>query len=599
MIFFCATFDWSAPDTAHVLDAMLGARRAGTARALATVPINGGVLAHAAGSCIQVPAGSASGYLLRPRAEGSASDGATLNHVMQAYARSGRIDPANIGGPFVILLVDAAKRSVQIANDRFGVCPVHYRQLGRQLLLSSDLSTVAGGAGPRPELDQQALYDYVFFHCVPSPGTIYRGIAKLEPASSLRWSGAGIDTEIYWRPDFAAAQAAGTGSGPALLAALEQAVEARAQGHCGAFLSGGLDSSSVAGMLKRSTGHAATFTIGFDAPGYDESAYARIAAEHFATEHREYFVTPADVCESLPTIAAYYGEPFGNSSVIPTYHCARYARAHGVELMLAGDGGDELFAGNTRYVEQEKFARYARVPEVLRACLEMGYRLLPVLERLPVSGKGARYIEQVKMGLPDRLQSYNFLRRFDPLQVFSGDWLAGVDTQEPWELWRRRYAEPATGDELQRMLYLDWKFTLADNDLVKVNTMCELAGVDVCYPMLANDVVDLAAALSSASLLEGGHLRGFYKRAVKGFLPPAIIEKSKHGFGLPFGLWLRDDDDLRELASRALTSLQQREIFQPSFIVEALRLYRADGAPSYFGELVWILMMLELWLDAH
>ncbi len=598
MLFFCAYFDWASPDCEPTLQPMLSARRVAIKRTVATIGMVGGALAHAADCCVEAQVGGVRAFLLRPRASLRAAEGAVLDRILQTYTRSGRLEPLAVGGPFAIVLVDTIDRRVLVANDRFGICPVHYRQYGERLMLSSCLSAIAG-SDVRPALSQQAIYDYVFFHCIPSPRTIYRDIAKLEPAARLSWSASGVVSEPYWRPDFAAARAAGETSGPALLAALEQAVEVRAQNHCGAFLSGGLDSSSVAGMLKRSTGEASTFTIGFDAPGYDESAYARLAANHFGATHHEYFLTPADVRDSLTTIAAHYSEPFGNSSVIPTYYCARYAREHGIEVLLAGDGGDELFAGNTRYIEQEKFDRYTRLPAALRAGIELGYRALPILERLPVSGKGARYIRQVEMGLPDRLQSYNFLHRYLPERVFDSEWLANVETQAPWLSWRQRYAEPATGDALQRMLYLDWKFTLADNDLVKVNNMCELAGIEVCYPMLADEVVDLAVGMNSASLLEGGRLRGFYKRAVGDFLPKAIVEKSKHGFGLPFGLWLRDDEGLRALATQALHDLRGRGIFQASFIDEALRLYRSADAPSYFGELVWILMMLELWLATH
>ncbi|MBK6660370.1 MAG: asparagine synthase C-terminal domain-containing protein [Proteobacteria bacterium] len=353
----------------------------------------------------------------------------------------------------------------------------------------------------------------------------------------------------------------------------------------------------MAGLLAGRGGRR-TFTIGFDADGYDESGYARIAARHFGTVHHEYFVTPKDVCESLPSIASSYGEPFGNSSVIPTFHCARFAREHGIETMLAGDGGDELFAGNTRYVDQNVFERYFKVPAVLRGFLELGYRLLPVLSRLPVAGKGARYIEQAKMGLPDRLQSYNFLNRFDPHSVFESDWLGAIDRQAPWQAWRARYQAPREADALQRMLYLDWKFTLADNDLVKVSRMCDLAGVEVCYPMLDTAVLELSTAISSATLLEGGRLRGFYKSAFDSFLPGEIITKKKHGFGLPFGVWMRNDLGLQALVADAFAGMRKRAIFAPRFLDDALRLFREDAA-GYYGELVWIVTMLEMWLASH
>jgi asparagine synthase (glutamine-hydrolysing) len=351
-------------------------------------------------------------------------------------------------------------------------------------------------------------------------------------------------------------------------------------------------------MLKRARDDAATFTIGFDAEGYDESGYARLAANHFGTRHHEYFVTPQDVSDALPLIARHLGEPFGNSSVVPAYYCARFARQHGVSLMLAGDGGDELFAGNSRYLDQKVFEAWFRVPAPLRAALKGGYRLLPFLERLPVAGKGARYIAQAEMGLPDRLQSYNFLHRFSPASVFSASWLAGVDQSEPWTLWRERYAASPTSETLQRMLYLDWKFTLADNDLVKVSQMCDLAGVEVTYPLLDERVVEFACRIPPSGLLRGNTLRSFYKRAAQDFLPDTIINKSKHGFGLPFGVWMQRDEGLRTLAADTLRDLRKREVFDATFLLDVEKLHQ-QGAAGYYGELVWILSMLELWLATH
>lgn len=166
-------------------------------------------------------------------------------------------------------------------------------------------------------------------------------------------------------------------------------------------------------------------------------------------------------------------------------------------------------------------------------------------------------------------------------------------------MWRERFAEVEAGDQLQRMLYLDWKFTLADNDLVKVGTMCDLAGVEVCYPMLDSRVVDLAQRVSPATLLWNGQLRGYYKRAFADFLPHEIIHKKKHGFGLPFGVWLREDAELQAMAKGALARLRGRDIFQPLFLAKVEQLFWQDAAASYYGELVWILTMLELWFETH
>ncbi len=599
MLFVCGAVGRSPTGSeAPTVAEMVRARRSALSATVAFATADRAALAHAQGHLLSSESGAVQGRLWRPAGEARSGDEVMLKACADAYATRGAADFASFSGAFVCLLVDTRSGGLCIANDRFGICPIYYVSDTDRLSFASEADALTAVPGFARAIDPQAIYDYVFFHCIPSPRTIYRGMRKLEPAATLSWDGKAVQLDTYWMPRFAHAAGDLGQQSQALRERLKTAVGARIQPASGAFLSGGLDSSTVAGLFAGYEAGANTFTIGFDAQGYDESGYARIAARHFGTTHHEYFVTPQDVCDSLSGIASSCGEPFGNSSVIPTFHCARFAREHGIETMLAGDGGDELFAGNTRYVEQQVFERYFYVPTALRASLEQGYRLMPWLSRLPISGKGARYIEQAKMGLPDRLQSYNFLNRFDPHGVFDREWLAAIDQQAPWQAWRERYWAPAETDSLQRMLYLDWKFTLADNDLVKVNRMCDLAGVQVCYPMLDTAVLELSTELNSATLLQAGELRGFYKSAFKGFLPKEIIAKSKHGFGLPFGVWMRSDRGLQSLVTDAFAGMRRRQIFAPSFLDDSLRLFREEAA-GYYGELVWIITMLEMWLSSH
>jgi asparagine synthase (glutamine-hydrolysing) len=599
MIFVCATITWNtAAGAPAALTAMADARRSVRGPTPQALSGPGLQLSYAGSTPLTASAGQVSAYLFRPASEALASDEQTLARVLTAY-NAGRVVCDELAGAFVLLLVDAGQHRVSLATDRFAICPIYYFASDETLSFATDLDALRAAPGFKRGYDSQSLYNYVFFHCIPSPRTIYRNVSKLGPAQYLNWSPGRCQTALHWQPGFTSVTAEAELLDAQLRDALAAAVADRGRAGCAAFLSGGLDSSSVAGLLKGARGTAKAFTIGFDAEGYDESEYARIAAQHFALEHHLHYVTPADVYESLPQIAAYYAQPFGNSSVIPTFHCAQQAREHGVTLMLAGDGGDELFAGNQRYIDQQVFERYFKLPALLRAMLEGGYRALPVLRALPVAGKGARYIAKANMGLPDRLQAYNFLHQFDPLKVFNGDWLATVERDEPWHMWRQRFAESAATDDLQRMLYLDWKFTLADNDLVKVGSMCDLAGIEVCYPMLDKRVVDLAQGVAPTTLLLNGELRGYYKRAFSTVLPAQIINKQKHGFGLPFGVWLREDARLQELARGALGALAQRDIFQRSFLAEVERLFWSDSASSYYGELVWVLSMLELWFAAH
>jgi asparagine synthase (glutamine-hydrolysing) len=214
---------------------------------------------------------------------------------------------------------------------------------------------------------------------------------------------------------------------------------------------------------------------------------------------------------------------------------------------------------------------------------------------LKIPFKAKRYIEQAKAPMPDRLQDYNFLHRHDVADIFSNHFLAQIDTTEPLQLLRDCYQRPENASTLNRMLYMDWKTTLHDNDLVKVNRMCEMVGVDVCYPLLDQRIVDLSCRIPSDIKLKGQKLRWFYKQAMADFLPDQIINKSKHGFGLPFGIWLKDHQPLKELAYDAIHGLKKREFFKPEFLDHAIEMHQSIHA-AYYGELIWVLMMLELWL---
>jgi asparagine synthase (glutamine-hydrolysing) len=424
----------------------------------------------------------------------------------------------------------------------------------------------------------------------------------LEGGQLLTYQDGKIALQYYWMPVFSEQGAYSLEqSGQALRNEILEAVRQSAADSnvTGAFLSGGLDSSSVAGALSKVyPEQAKTFTMGFPVEGYDEIEYARIAVERFKTQPHEYYVTPDDTVAAVPKIAAYYDEPFGNSSALAAYYCAKLAKDNGIQVMLAGDGGDELYAGNERYAKQLLFNRYYRIPGFARTLLRAGlYNTPDVLLKNKILFKAKRYVEQAEVPLPDRLQDYNFMNRHPAQEIFTGDFLTGIDIDRPIQSLRDCYHRPENASALNRMLYMDWKTTLHDNDLVKVNRMCEMIGVEVRYPLLSNAIVDLSCRIPSSEKLKGQQLRWFYKQAMRDFLPEAIINKSKHGFGLPFGIWLQDHQPLKELAYDSIGALKKRDYFRADFLDHAVKMHQSIHA-AYYGELIWILMMLELWFQA-
>ena len=522
--------------------------------------------------------------------------------LIRNYEENGEQFLSQISGGFSLVLVDQEKQKIILAIDPIGQKSLYYAQTKDGLVFGSTADSIIQHPEVGNEIAEQSVYDYVYFHQCPSPNTIYKKVNKLEGGQMLIFQDNKISLKHYWMPEFSE-KLSGTIEQAAkeLQERLIQVVknEVLTEQNTGAFLSGGLDSSSVVGALSKAyPDKAKTFTIGFPVEGYDEISYSRIASKHFKTEPHEYYLTPEDAVAAIPKIAEHYDEPFGNSSALPTYYCAKLAKENGVNRLLAGDGGDELFAGNERYAKQLLFESYFKVPGLMRSGFESIYNHLPQsLLQQNLFQKGKRYIDQANVPLPDRLQDYNFLHRHKTDEIFTDGFVEKIKTGSPLQSLRDSYDRPQTASALNRMLYMDWKTTLHDNDLVKVNKMCEMAGVEVVYPMLDMSIVNLSCQIPSAEKLKKGQLRWFYKQAMQDFLPQEIINKSKHGFGLPFGIWLKEFQPLKELAYDSLHDLKKRPYFRAEFIDNAIAMHQGTHA-SYYGELIWMLMMLEQWLQA-
>lgn len=521
--------------------------------------------------------------------------------MLHAWRTRGTALLQSLHGSFSLALLDSARGEALLAIDRVGARELCFAQRGGTLVFGATADAVTAHPSVRPDVDPQALYDYLYCHMVPAPATIYRDVAKLLPAQYVHLRDGRLDTGFYWSMPYADDSADDYAAYSAeFRALLESSVrDASTVQSVGAFLSGGTDSSTVAGMMARVSGHGPdTYSIGFHAEGFDEMEYARIAAQHFSCRTHEYYVTPADVAEAIPRIAAIYDEPFGNASAVPTYFCARMARADGRTLMLAGDGGDEIFGGNARYADQEVFERYGRVPGPLRGLLNGVLGSLPDAMAVGVLRKGRNYVQRASIPLPDRMEVFNHVEREGAATILPAHLLRGIDTDRPRAIAREVYARTRSGAMVNRMMHLDLKQTLADSDLRKVSRMCELADIDVHYPLLDERLMEFSARLPADYKVRNGQLRWFFKDALKDFLPQATITKSKHGFGLPFGLWMQQDPQLSRMAHDALDALAQRGIVQPAFVKHLLERHRVEHA-SYYGVMIWVLMMLEHWLAAH
>jgi len=530
----------------------------------------------------------------------NATNNTDAKRVAELYLKKGISFVSELKGKFCIVIYDHAKRCTFLVVDRMGLQNLFYSVQGDYIVFATRADILVSSALVPQEISPQGIFNYIYHHASPSPGSIYKNVFKLRNAHYVCFSESGARSELYWQPEFSESVGGSVASlSEEMMSLIENSVRKNVgESVTGAFLSGGLDSSTVSGFLSKiSSSKVKTFSIGFDAKGYDEMEYARLASSHFATEAVEYYVTPEDVVAEVPKIAAYFDEPFGNSSALPTYFCAKLAHSSGIDRLLAGDGGDEIFAGNERYAKQTVFERYSQLPQGLRhMLLEPLIFKTPLLGNISIIGKARNYIARSNTPLPDRLEAYNFLHRHMASTIFTREFLEEIDELAPLNNLRETYHQPKSATSLNRMLWLDWKRTLHDNDLVKVNRMCELAGVEVMYPLLDDELVEFSCRVPSNMKLHGNKLRWMYKEGVKGFLPERIINKSKHGFGLPFGVWTAEHKGLQELAYSALASLKGRGIFQETFIDETIKMHQNVHA-GFYGELVWVLMMLELWLE--
>ncbi len=521
--------------------------------------------------------------------------------VVAGWARFGSELPALMSGTFAVAVLEPRRSRAFLAIDRMGVERLCFARKANRLVFGASAQSVAAHIAVGRELDLQAVYDYLYFHAIPSPRTLYRGVEKLLPGQYLAWDSQRSEIDFYWRADYSVENNRSFDNYRSTFRPLLGDVtrEAAEGGTVATFLSGGTDSSTVVGTLTETRGAPVdTFSVGFDAEGFDEMEYARCAAERFQSRAHEIYVKPQDIVDTIPVVATTYDEPFGNASAVPTYLCAKAARAAGFETMLAGDGGDEIFGGNARYAKQKLFEAYSAVPRWFRRGVIEPAADLFGGSSIPPFRKLKSYVDQANVPLPLRLETYNFLYRTPLTDIFETGFLEVVDPASTDAAVDAVYRRTTSEHYINRLMHIDLKFTLADNDLRKVGTMTEAAGIEVRYPLLDDRMVTFANHLPVDYKVRGGRLRWFFKEALRDLLPEKIVNKQKHGFGLPFGVWSANYGPLKELCSDSLSDLGRRGWIKPVYLEHILRRHREDHA-TYYGVMIWVTMMLETWLQAH
>ncbi|HTB19123.1 MAG TPA: asparagine synthase (glutamine-hydrolyzing) [Bryobacteraceae bacterium] len=518
------------------------------------------------------------------------SDTEVLVHL---YEDEGVDGLQRLRGMFGCAIWDARQRSLLLARDRFGKKPLYYASLPGGIYFGSELKCLRA-AGVPLEHDREALQLYFLLGYIPDPWTPYTAIRKLPPGGWLRCDSNGrIDEGRYWTlPAPAELPPAGFSEMEAcdfVRKAFDEAVKMRliSDVPVGAFLSGGIDSTSVvASMALQSPQPVKTFSIGFEEPGFNELSLAAALAKKYQTEHHQMIVRP-DSVELVSKLVRHFDEPFGDSSAIPTYLVSEFAARY-VKVALTGDGGDELFAGYESFLDMQRLRLLDYVPAVLRALVSR------IADALPYSAYGKNYLRMISQ--PTALGRYfeSASPHYLLQRLLMPEWMPPADAA----FLQRKMAHslrPDGADALTQALYFEATAKLSGDMLVKVDRMSMANSLEVRCPMLDHELAELAARIPHCWKLKNGRGKDIFIRAVGHRLPPELLRQPKRGFGVPLGSWLRGS--LRSFVWDHLTSraFLDRRMVSPEFVTHLLEEHDRGRRDNHHH--LWKLLMLELWFQ--
>ncbi len=511
--------------------------------------------------------------------------------IVHAYEEYGDDCVKQLRGMFTFAIWDRKRQRLLAARDRFGKKPLNYYWDGQRLIFGSEIKSLLEAAIPR-EINHLALDEYLTYLCVPAPNTLFNGVFKLPAAHILVYEDGQISTRRYWElPFIPTCQDDEATAIERTRALLQEAVEVRLMSEVplGAFLSGGVDSSVVVGLMSKVMSRPVkTFSIGFEEEEYSELAYARQVAAHFGTDHCEFLVRP-DLISVLPQLVWAYDEPFADASMLPTYYVSKLAREH-VTVVLTGDGGDEIFGGYTRY---EREMSINRIPAFLRAFMGFGSRLMP---------EGMRGKKRLSMLRHDPATRYAQL--FTPFHsdgrpaMYTPEYFALVGEHDPHARLINQFRHIAHLDTVRQLQYVDVRAYLTDDILVKVDKASMFNSLETRSPLLDQHLAEYVSSLPSTITARNGVLKYLLKKAAADILPAEILQRPKQGFAVPIKHWFRGD--LTNYAHDLLDSARarQRGIFNPQFVRSLLHAHTQTRLVNH-SDAIWALLCLELWFQVY
>ncbi len=520
--------------------------------------------------------------------------------IVNAYEEWGVDCLKRLRGMFAFAIWDTRNRRLFLARDRVGKKPLFYGQFGKRFLFASELQGLLADKSIRREVNPSAIDSYLSWGYVPAPYTAFKNIFKLPPAHyltlDLKEADFDIHLERYWSLDYAPKMRINeTEAIEALREKLTEAVRLRmiSDVPLGAFLSGGIDSSIIVGLMAQlSNKPVKTFSIGFEEAAYNETEHARRIANLWQTEHHE-FIVKADALAILPKLVRHYGEPYADSSAIPTFYVSQETR-QSVTVALNGDGGDESFAGYERYLGNRIAERANRFPGFAFSAGTL-HRVLPdSINPKNRLRQAKRFLAVATKPMAERYGHWvGFLREEEKQQIYSSDFQAQLNGSRP-QSWLASLFEKARDLEaIDAAMSVDVESYLPYDLLVKVDITSMANSLEARSPFLDQEVMEFAARLPVDLKLKGKQAKYLLKRAFPEMLPAENIERRKMGFGVPVGEWFRSS--LRSLLTDALLSEQaaKRFYFQPEQIRHLVSEHLERKADHGFK--LWNLLMLELW----
>jgi asparagine synthase (glutamine-hydrolysing) len=501
-------------------------------------------------------------------------------------------------GRFVQVVWDAQRMAA--LTDHFSTLSLYQLHAGDVVVVGTDLRLLMRSPFCRRTLDLEAIYHYFNFAQIPAPRTLFQDIKRLEPSTRFVWNGKQASEDRYYLPEYPDDL---RGSDESLAAELRDRMVATVNdyrpgaGEWGCFLSGGTDSSSITSILSKK-GRVRSFSIGFAEEGYDELGFARLAAEACGAEPTFHSVSQKEAQALVSRVIEAYDQPFGGASAVPTLACADLAHGKNVALLIAGDGGDEIFGGNERYAKDRVMEAWYAMPAPLKAAGRV------VGDAAGRSGnfflnRVENFFNRASLPNPDRFYTDDSFASDHYEQLLHPEFRRAVTKDASLDWMRGVYRLGRSGGPLHRVMRLDLLNAIAQHDLRKVDSATRSTGVTVRFPYLDPKLVDWTNRLAERYKVRGLKKRFLFKLAMRDILPQAIIKKKKQGFGLPITVWLRHDAAFQAMVRDTLfdSRARTRHFWEPAFVERLLAEH--EKASWDHSDYIWRLLMLELWLRRY